>query len=87
MLNLIDEHSRGCPMALWERRWSSAKLIKALADVMVMKGVPTTGRSSQLAICASGWPTQARRRYTSSLALRGRTVTAGPSTRGSATSS
>src|ERR1039457_7074508 len=40
MLNLIDEHSRECLMIRAERRWSSAKVIEALADVMVMKGVP-----------------------------------------------
>ena len=40
MLNLIDEHSRECLMIRSERRWSSARVIEALADVMVMKGVP-----------------------------------------------
>src|ERR1039458_6239687 len=39
MLNLIDEHTRECLMIRCERRWSSAKVIGALADVMVMKGV------------------------------------------------
>jgi putative transposase len=44
-LNLIDEHTRE---ALWvrvERRGSSAKVIAALADVMVMKAVPEHLRS------------------------------------------
>lgn len=41
MLSLIDEHSRECLMIRSERRWSSAKVIEALADVMVVKGVPT----------------------------------------------
>jgi putative transposase len=45
MLNLIDEHSRECPMIRSERRWSSAKVIEALAHVMVMKGVPEHLRS------------------------------------------
>ena len=45
MLNLIDEHSRECLMIRCERRWSSAKVIGALADVMVMKGVPEHLRS------------------------------------------
>ena len=45
MLNLIDEHSRECLMIRPERRWSSAKVIEALADVMVMKGVPEHLRS------------------------------------------
>lgn len=42
---LIDEHSRECRMIRPERRWSSAKVIEALADVMVMKGVPEHLRS------------------------------------------
>ncbi len=45
MLNLIDEHSRECLMIRSERRWSSAKVIEALADVMVTKGVPEHLRS------------------------------------------
>jgi putative transposase len=45
MLNLIDEHSRECLMIRSERRWSSAKVIEALADVMVTKGVPENLRS------------------------------------------
>ena len=45
MLNLIDEHSRECLLVRCERRWSSAKVIEALADVMVMKGVPEHLRS------------------------------------------
>jgi transposase InsO family protein len=45
MLNLIDEHIRECLMIRSERRWSSAKVIEALADVMVMKGVPEHLRS------------------------------------------
>jgi putative transposase len=45
ILNLIDEHSRECLLIRAERRWSSAKVIGALADVMVMKGVPEHIRS------------------------------------------
>ena len=45
MLNLIDEHSRECLLIRAERRWSSAKVIEALADVMVIKGVPEHLRS------------------------------------------
>jgi transposase InsO family protein len=45
MLNLIDEHSRECLMIRPERRWTSAKVIEALADVMVWKGVPEHLRS------------------------------------------
>jgi hypothetical protein len=40
MLNLIDEHTRQSLLVRPEHRWSSAKVIEALADVMVMKGVP-----------------------------------------------
>ena len=45
MLNLIDEHSRECLLIRPERRWSSARVIEALADVMVIKGVPEHIRS------------------------------------------
>jgi putative transposase len=45
MLNLIDEHTRECLLIRAERRWSSAKVIEALADVMVLKGVPEHLRS------------------------------------------
>jgi transposase InsO family protein len=47
MLNLVDEHSRECLMIRSERRWSSAKVIEALADVMVAKGVPEHVRSDK----------------------------------------
>ena len=40
VLNLIDEFTRECLLVRAERRWSSAKVIGALAEVMVMKGVP-----------------------------------------------
>ena len=45
ILNLIDEFTRECLMVRAERRWSSAKVIGALADVMVWKGVPEHLRS------------------------------------------
>ena len=45
MLNLIDEHTRESLLVRPERRWSSAKVIEALADVMVIKGVPQHIRS------------------------------------------
>jgi transposase InsO family protein len=45
MLNLIDEHSRECLLVRCERRWSSARMIEALADVVVIKGVPEHLRS------------------------------------------
>jgi len=45
LLNLIDEHSRECLLVRAERRWSSAKVIEAVADVMVVKGVPQHLRS------------------------------------------
>ncbi len=44
-LNLIDEHTREALLQRVERRWSSAKVIAALADVMVIKGVPEHLRS------------------------------------------
>ena len=45
LLNLIDEHTGESLLVRPERRWSSAKVIKSLADVMVMKGVPEHIRS------------------------------------------
>jgi transposase InsO family protein len=45
ILNLIDEYTRESLLIRAERRWSSAKVIGALADVMVMKGVPEHIRS------------------------------------------
>ena len=51
ILNLIDEYTRECLLIRAERRWSSAKVMGALADVMVMRGIRstffrTTARSS-----------------------------------------
>jgi hypothetical protein len=40
MLNLIDEHTRESLLMRLERRSSSAKVIEALADVIVIKGMP-----------------------------------------------
>jgi hypothetical protein len=48
MLNLIDEYTRECLMIRCERSWTSAKLISALADVMVMKGIPEHLRSDNV---------------------------------------
>jgi hypothetical protein len=45
MLNLIDEHTRESLLVRPERRWSNAKVIEHLADVMVVKGVPEHIRS------------------------------------------
>jgi putative transposase len=45
ILNLIDEHTRESLLVRAERRWSSARVIAALADVMLMKGVPEHLRS------------------------------------------
>ena len=45
ILNLIDEYTRECLLIRAERRWSSAKVIGALADVMVMRGIPEHLRS------------------------------------------
>jgi putative transposase len=45
ILNLIAEYTRESLLIRSERRWSSAKVISALADVMVWKGVPEHIRS------------------------------------------
>lgn len=45
ILNLIDERTRERLMIRAERRWSSARVIGSLADVMVWKGVPEHLRS------------------------------------------
>jgi hypothetical protein len=45
MLSLTDEHTRECLLIRCERSWMSAKVISALADVMVQKGVPVYLRS------------------------------------------
>ena len=45
ILNLIDEYTRESLLIRAERRWSSAKVISALADIMVCKGVPKHIRS------------------------------------------
>jgi putative transposase len=44
-LNLIDKHRRESLLVRPERRWSGAKVIEGLADVMVIKGVPEHIRS------------------------------------------
>lgn len=45
LLNLIDEYTRECLLIRAERRWTSAKVIEALADVMIERGVPEHLRS------------------------------------------
>src|SRR5277367_4229889 len=45
LLNLIDEHTRESLLVRAQRRWSSSWVISALADVMVVKGVPEHLRS------------------------------------------
>ncbi len=45
LLNLIDEHTRESLLVRAQRRWSSSRVISALADVMVVKGVPEHLRS------------------------------------------
>jgi putative transposase len=85
LLNLIDEHTRESLLVGAERRWSTARVISAPADVMVMKGVRnifdrTMGRSSWPKTYGNGWPRQEQRRCTSSLALPGKTATARAST-------
>ena len=92
MLNLIDEHTRESLLVRPERRWSSAKVIESLADVMVMKGVPEhirsdNGRSSSPRTCGNGWLIPAQRHSISSPAVPGRTATARASTQSCGTSS
>lgn len=45
MLNPIDEYTRECLAICCERSGSSTRVIAALADVMVMRGVPERLRS------------------------------------------
>lgn len=45
MLNLIDEQTRESLLVRPERRWSSAKVIGSLPDLMVLQGVPEHIRS------------------------------------------
>lgn len=45
LLNLIDEHARDGLLVRADRRWSSARGISALADVMVVMGIPEALRS------------------------------------------
>jgi len=45
LLNLIDEYTRECLLIRCERSWPSARVIGALADVMVIRGVPEHLRS------------------------------------------
>ncbi len=45
LLNLIDEYSRECLLIRAERRWTSARVIESLADVMIERGVPEHLRS------------------------------------------
>ena len=45
MFNLIGEHTGESLLVRPERCWSSAKVIEALVDIMVMKSVPEHIRS------------------------------------------
>ena len=92
MLNLIDEHTRESLLIRPERRWSSAKVIESLADVMVLKGVPEHIRSDNgpefvARDLRKGWLIPAQRHSISNLAVRGRTATARASTQSCGTSS
>ncbi len=81
MLNLIDEHTREGLLVRAERRWSSARVIEALADVMVIKGVPEHIRSDNGAgvrgprAAPVVGSISVRRRCTSNRAARGKTTT------------
>jgi hypothetical protein len=92
LLNLIDEHTRESLLVRAERRWSSARVSSALADVMVMKGVLEHLRSDNgpefvAKDLRNGRPKQEQKRCTSSPVLRGRTATAKASTPSCGTSS
>jgi putative transposase len=92
MLNLIDEHSRESLLVRCERRWSSAKVIEALADVMVMKGVPEHLRSDNgpefVARHLRQWlASTGAKTHSIEPARRGRTASARASTRRYAMSS
>jgi putative transposase len=86
ILNLIDENTKECIMICCERNWSSATVILALADVIVMKGIPEHLRSDNgpelMAIDLRKWlaATGAKTLYIE-LALRRRAATAKASTR------
>jgi len=92
MLNLIEEHSRECLMIRSERRWGSARVIEALADVMMMKGVPEhlhsdNGPEFVARTYANGSRARARKRLISSREAHGRTATVRASTPSCGTSS
>jgi putative transposase len=70
ILNLIDESTRDCLLIRANRRWSSAMVIGALADVMVWRECQsifdqTMGRSSSPKTCANGSPIPEQRHCTS----------------------
>ena len=90
--NRIEEHRRESLLVRAERRWSSARIISALVDVMGMKGVPEQLRSDNgpefvAKDLRNGWPRQEQKRCISSRDLRGRTGTAKASTPSFGTSS
>ncbi|GGG90305.1 hypothetical protein GCM10011586_00890 [Silvibacterium dinghuense] len=79
ILNLIDEFPRECLLIRAERRWSSAKIIGAPADVdvMVLKGVPQQMSSDNcpefvVKNCANGSPILGQRLCTSNPVLHGK---------------
>jgi transposase InsO family protein len=87
LLNLIHEYTRECLLIRAERRWTSAKVIEALADVMVERGVPGHLRSDNgpefVAKDLRAWLINtARRHFTSNPDLLGRTATANRSAAG-----
>ena len=82
LLNLIDEYTRECLLIRSDRKWTSAKVIEALADVMVERGVPEHLRSDNgpqfVAKDLRQWlliNTGAKTMYIEDPALHGRTAT------------
>jgi putative transposase len=69
ILNLIDEYTREYLLIRAERRWSSASVIGALADVMVRKGAPEHIRSDYKLECVAKDMRQTAGRYRSKNAL------------------
>jgi hypothetical protein len=85
ILNLIDEYTRECLLIRAARRWSSAKVIGALADVMVMRRIPEHLRSDNepefVAKDLRKWLADSGAKHcTSNPAIPGRTATVNLST-------
>ena len=79
LLTVIDESSRACLAIRAARSIRPSDLIWALAELMVLRGMPDPIRSDngpefRARLCASGWDGWEPGRYISSLGRRGRTA-------------